>query len=102
MSQQSYRFVVETQIQENYGAHDWDGSGSCPQHWKNKGGRSHVLLTSATPPSEVEQMQALSDWQPENNEWFRESLISSRLLSPGEETDDERLSREIREWQASW
>jgi hypothetical protein len=25
-------------MQENYGAHDWDGEGNCPQYWKNKGG----------------------------------------------------------------
>ena len=31
-------FVVYVQMQENYGAHDWDGEGNCPQYWKNKGG----------------------------------------------------------------
>ncbi len=33
--------IITTQYQENYGAHDWDGTGSCPQHWKNKG--SHLF-----------------------------------------------------------
>jgi len=30
--------VITTQYQENYGAHDWDGQGECPQYWKMKGG----------------------------------------------------------------
>jgi len=30
--------VITTQLQENYGAHDWDGQGACPQYWKFKGG----------------------------------------------------------------
>ena len=31
---------IETQTQENYGAHDWDGTGVCPQYWKFKGGEA--------------------------------------------------------------
>lgn len=30
--------VIDTQYMENYGAHDWDGKGKCPQYWKAKGG----------------------------------------------------------------
>lgn len=30
--------IINTQYKENYGAHDWDGNGECPQHWKMKGG----------------------------------------------------------------
>jgi len=29
---------IVTQYMENYGAHDWDGQGECPQYWKFKGG----------------------------------------------------------------
>lgn len=35
--------IVHTQYCENYGAHDWDGTGECPQYWKNKGGDTYVL-----------------------------------------------------------
>ncbi len=31
--------IIETQYRENYGAHDWDGEGECPQYWKSKGGK---------------------------------------------------------------
>ena len=37
------KFYVLTQNRENYGAHDWDGTGSCPQYWKAKGGDTFVL-----------------------------------------------------------
>ena len=37
--------VVFYQYRENYGAHDWDGKGECPQYWKNKGGSDEVVAT---------------------------------------------------------
>jgi hypothetical protein len=35
------KLMIQTQIQENYGAHDWDGKGECPQYWKFKGGNDY-------------------------------------------------------------
>jgi hypothetical protein len=35
--------VIDTQYMENYGAHDWDGQGSCPQYWKMKGGEEYMV-----------------------------------------------------------
>jgi len=32
---------LQTQYMENYGAHDWDGVGECPQYWKMKGGEDY-------------------------------------------------------------
>lgn len=37
------KLVITTQIRENYGAHDWDGVGQCPQHWRCKGGDVYVV-----------------------------------------------------------
>ena len=34
---------IHTQHYENYGAHDWDGEGECPQYWKAKGGDTFIL-----------------------------------------------------------
>ena len=39
--------VISTQFRENYGAHDWDGRGECPQHWKSKGGDTYFVNASA-------------------------------------------------------
>ena len=36
--------VIRTQFHENYGAHDWDGVGECPQYWKAKGGSEYKIL----------------------------------------------------------
>ena len=43
--------VIQTQYKENYGAHDWDGKGECPQYWKFKGGSTYFVtnLTSEQP-----------------------------------------------------
>jgi len=46
-------FVIRTQFMENYGAHDWDGKGECPQHWKMKGG-SEYKITGVDPTSDPE------------------------------------------------
>lgn len=37
------KLVIHTQHKENYGAHDWDGQGECPQGWKFKGGETYVV-----------------------------------------------------------
>ena len=37
------KLVIQTQIKENYSAHDWDGKGECPQYWKFKGGNTYVV-----------------------------------------------------------
>ena len=44
-------FVIRTQFMENYGAHDWDGTGECPQHWKFKGG-SEYKITGVDPTAD--------------------------------------------------
>jgi len=37
------KLVINTQYKENYGSHDWDGEGECPQYWKFKGGDTFVV-----------------------------------------------------------
>ena len=37
------KLVITTQFRENYGAFDWDGKGTCPSYWKNKGGDIYVV-----------------------------------------------------------
>ena len=40
------QLFVQTQIRENYGAHDWDGVGECPQYWKSKGGETYKVRST--------------------------------------------------------
>lgn len=42
---------IVTQYMENYGAHDWDGTGACPQYWKFKGGEDYFYQLGAVEPS---------------------------------------------------
>lgn len=35
---------VTGQYSENYGAHDWDGKGACPQYWKMKGSHEQLVF----------------------------------------------------------
>ena len=37
------KLLITTQVYENYGAHDWEGEGECPQYWKAKGGSDYVV-----------------------------------------------------------
>ena len=37
------QILISTQYRENYGAHDWDGTGECPQYWKFKGGDEIIV-----------------------------------------------------------
>ena len=37
------KLIINTQCNENYGAHDWNGEGECPQYWKAKGGETYVV-----------------------------------------------------------
>ena len=52
---------IRTTYQENYGAHDWDGYGECPQRWKQKGSHVFIIEMNAdlclyTDPSKVFQL----------------------------------------------
>ena len=38
-------YVAQYQVHENYGAHDWDGQGECPNYWKAKGGSERHIAT---------------------------------------------------------
>jgi hypothetical protein len=43
------KIILYTQVLENYGAHDWDGRGECPQYWKFKGGNDIEVVRNLTP-----------------------------------------------------
>ncbi len=43
-----FHLVVFYQHEENYGAHNWDGEGECPEYWKMKGGHDEIVATLTT------------------------------------------------------
>lgn len=94
------RLVVSTQLFENYGAHDWDGEGQCPQYWKPKFGYDYHIMPdwfdvadSMNDQFEFNMKLAVSKAREKielDNDLFREYIIDSRVLSPGEHTQFER------------
>ena len=65
--------VIRTQFMENYGAHDWDGTGECPQYWKMKGG-SEYKVTNV--PLNIDYQEVVSMANVErDNEYCREYIL---------------------------
>ena len=55
------KLVIQTQYKENYGAHDWNGEGECPQYWKFKGGETYVVpnVDPNNAPNNIDDLKAL-------------------------------------------
>jgi hypothetical protein len=73
------KLLITTQVYENYGAHDWEGVGVCPQYWKAKGGSDYVVKKfkgDATTAVMCLRSQIESD-----NEHIRETIIDFRIVA---------------------
>jgi hypothetical protein len=78
------QLLITTQIQENYGAHDWDGEGACPQYWKFKGGNDYkYALGSVLPNAEhlSELVAYFASRIEENNEYYRNNIIGWEIVA---------------------
>jgi hypothetical protein len=73
------KLLITTQVYENYGAHDWDGKGTCPQYWKAKGGSDYVVKRFKGDPTTA--VMALRDQIEEDNQGYRESIIDFRMVA---------------------
>ena len=85
------KLLITTQVQENYGAHDWDGKGACPQYWKFKGGNDYVV------PNFVGGNEAIGPILDRvrgsfesDNEYFREYVIGTEIVADDYLTEFER------------
>jgi hypothetical protein len=85
------KLLITTQVYENYGAHDWDGAGECPQYWKAKGGSDYVIKNV----DECDMIDIIVDRvraQIEcDNEHFRESIIGHSLVADTHLTEFEQM-----------
>ena len=72
------KLLITTQVYENYGAHDWDGTGDCPQYWKAKGGNDYVVKRFKGDATVA--VMALRDQIEEDNQGFREQIIDFRIV----------------------
>jgi hypothetical protein len=86
------KIVISTQIRENYGAHDWDGEGACPQYWKCKGGDTYVIpnLTVAQVLKVKDQgIPTLKALIESRNEGFEEYVVDWSILDDDAKVCDE-------------
>ncbi len=71
--------VIRTQYMENYGAHDWDGEGACPQYWKFKGGSEYKVLDV---PLNIDYSKVVADAGVErNDDYCREYILDWSIES---------------------
>jgi hypothetical protein len=64
---------------ENYGAHDWDGTGECPQYWKMKGG-SEYKITNVPLNIDYQEVVSMANVE-KDNEYCREYILDWSLES---------------------
>jgi hypothetical protein len=83
------KLIVSTQYLENYGAHDWDGEGTCPQRWKAKGGTDYVVQKVSEADAAV-VLKAVTQLVSVDSMSMREYVIGSRLVADDHLTDWER------------
>lgn len=102
------KLVIATQYMENYGAHDWDGKGACPQYWKAKGGSTYVVenLTPAQCREAIDSgcptLRGLIEY---SNDGSREYVIDVNVADNTDKVGDEwetvtKLSYEGGKWVA--
>jgi len=78
------QLLITTQIQENYGAHDWDGTGTCPQYWKFKGGQDYKFDLGSTlrnAQSLAELVEHFRGQIEEDNDYYRNHIIGYEVVA---------------------
>ena len=73
--------VIQTQNQENYGAHDWDGTGACPQYWKFKGGNEFKVTGVPLNIAYDEVVELVRADIEESSEYYRVDIVSWSIES---------------------
>ena len=80
------KLIIETQFHENYGAHDWDGKGECPQRWKAKGGDTFVVENLSE--RDVRRIQeggipTLTSLIEQSDDYYRTTIIDCQVVENG-------------------
>ena len=88
------KLLITTQVYENYGAHDWDGKGECPQYWKAKGGSDYVVKDFRDFHRVTETVMALRGRVESDNDHYREHIIGWEVVADDYLTEFERSQLE--------
>lgn len=87
--------IIEMQYLENYAAHDWDGTGTCPEFWKAKGGEE-VIITEVPESVDIEKVVDMVreefEW---SNQYSQQYIVGFGLEECGVEGIFERSQREF-------
>jgi hypothetical protein len=92
---------IVCQYSENYGAHDWDGQGECPQRWKMKGGEDYFYPLGKFGRSEEALTELVMALRPQI-EWSNEGS-SQQIVGWGVVADDymTEFEKSQLEWEGS-
>ena len=82
------KLLITTQYMENYGAHDWDGTGECPQYWKSKGGNDYVIKKFKGDPTTA--VMAVRGQIESDNDYTREHVLWWKVVADDYLTEFER------------
>jgi len=91
------QLLISTQIQENYGAHDWDGEGSCPQRWKFKGGQDYKYDLGSASRNADALKELVEHFRPEieeDNDYYRNHIVGYEVVSDDHLTEFEQSQLE--------
>jgi hypothetical protein len=89
------KLLITTQLYENYGAHDWDGKGSCPSYWKAKGGNDYVIKDfRGGDEAATAMVMAVRERIEESSDYYQETIIGWDLVEDSYLTDFERSQLE--------
>ena len=86
------KLVINTQFMENYGAHDWNGEGECPQYWKMKGGSTYVvedLQESHIVKINMDGIPTLESLICHDDDYSREYILGWDIVEDDEEVFEE-------------
>jgi hypothetical protein len=78
------QLLITTQTQENYGAHDWDGTGECPSYWKFKGGQDYKFDLGTTLRNAQSLAQLVNHFRgqiEEDNDYYRNHIIGYEVVA---------------------
>lgn len=92
------KLYIFTQDMENYGAHDWDGEGECPQYWKAKGGTEYIVDVEGFRWNDtfaeknirmvVDELRFIID---ESNDYYRSSILGYEIVADDFLTEHEQM-----------
>lgn len=90
------QLVIDTQYRENYGAHNWDGTGDCPQYWKNKGGSTYLVQLGGSIDAQTlgQHLARAFERLTRKTDYEEEFIIDWHIESDDFMPEDERLQLE--------